>query len=88
MDQGAMWIKNIDNVGFVDMTDDFEKMFYEEHHLPHGFSTGQIGVGNINKYGHAVIAESLYRYINELEVEWCNFLRLRSSPLWQLCLLR
>lgn len=57
------------NVGFVDMTNDFEKMFYEEHHLPHGFSTGQIGVGHINKYGHAVIAESLYRYINELEVE-------------------
>lgn len=51
------------------MTDDFEKMFYEENHVPHGFSTGQIGVGHINKYGHAVIAESLYRYINELEVE-------------------
>ena len=51
------------------MTDDFEKMFYEENHVPHGFSTGQIGVGHINKYGHAVIAESLYRDINELEVE-------------------
>lgn len=56
-------------VGFVDMTNDFEKMYYEEHHVPHGFATGETGVGHLNKYGHAVIAESLYQYIRSMEVE-------------------
>ena len=57
------------DIGFVDMTEDFEKMYYEEHHVPHGFSTGEIGAGHINKYGHAAIADRLYRYIESSEVE-------------------
>lgn len=56
-------------IGFVDMTEDFEKMYNEEHHVPHGFSTGEIGAGHINKYGHAAIADRLYRYIESSEVE-------------------
>lgn len=56
-------------IGFVDMTEDFEKMYYEKHHVPHGFSTGEIGAGHINKYGHAAIADRLYRYIESSEVE-------------------
>lgn len=55
------------DVGFVDMTEDFEVIYYNEHHVPHGFSTGELGVGHINKYGHAAIANRLYQYINELE---------------------
>lgn len=57
------------DVGFVDMTKEFEKMYYDNHKVPHGFSTGELGVGHLNKYGHAAISESLYRYINELEVK-------------------
>lgn len=56
-------------IGFVNMTKDFEKMYYEEHHVPHGFSTGEIGAGHINKYGHAAIADRLYRYIESSEVK-------------------
>ncbi len=56
-------------VGFVDMTNDFEKMYDKEHHVPHGFATGETGVGHLNRYGHAAIAESLYQYIRSLEVE-------------------
>ena len=56
-------------IGFVNMTEDFEKMYYEENHVPHGFSTGEIGAGHINKYGHAAIADRLYRYIESSEVE-------------------
>lgn len=56
-------------IGFVDMTEDFEKMYYEEHHVSHGFSTGEIGAGHINKYGHAAIADRLYRYIESSEVK-------------------
>ena len=57
------------DIGFVDMTEDFEKMYYEENHVPHGFSTGELAAGHINKYGHGAIAESLYRYIESLEVK-------------------
>ena len=56
-------------IGFVDMTNDFETMYDEEHHVPHGFATGETGVGHLNRYGHAAIAESLYQYIRSLEVE-------------------
>ena len=56
-------------IGFVDMTNDFETMYDEEHHVPHGFATGETGVGHLNKYGHAVIAESLYQHIRSMEVE-------------------
>lgn len=57
------------NIGFVDMTNDFERIYNEEHHVPHGFATGELGVGHLNKYGHAAIAESLYQYIRSMEVE-------------------
>ena len=53
----------------VDMTEDFRNMYYNEHHVPHGFITGLIGSGHLNKYGHAAIAERLYRTINEPEGE-------------------
>ena len=56
------------DIGFIDMTNDFERMYYEEHHVPHGFATGEIGVGHLNRYGHAAIAESLYQYIQSVEV--------------------
>lgn len=56
-------------IGFVDMTNDFETMYDEEHYVPHGFATGETGVGHLNRYGHAAIAESLYQYIRSLEVE-------------------
>lgn len=57
------------DITFVDMTEDFRNMYYNEHHVPHGFITGLIGSGHLNKYGHAAIAERLYRTINESEGE-------------------
>lgn len=57
------------DIGFVDMTNDFETMYDEEHHVPHGFVTGETGVGHLNRYGHAAIAESLYQNIRSMEVE-------------------
>ena len=57
------------DIGFVDMTNDFKTMYDEEHHVPHGFATGETGVGHLNRYGHAAISESLYQYIRSMEVE-------------------
>lgn len=57
------------NVGFIDLTTDFETMYQQDHHVPHGFTNGEIGAGHLNKYGHAVAANRLYRVITEREVE-------------------
>ena len=35
--------------------------------MAHGFPTGKIGSGHLNKYGHAAVAEELYDVILELE---------------------
>lgn len=55
------------DITFIDMTDRFEKMYYEENHVAHGFCTGQLATGHINKYGHAAVADELYKAINKLE---------------------
>lgn len=51
-------------ISFADMTELFEKMYYEEHTVPHGFSTGALGEGHINRYGHRAIADKLFEMIN------------------------
>jgi len=52
---------------FVDMTGDFENLYYTEHKLPYGFINTGVGIGHLNKYGHEVIAERLSKTIQELE---------------------
>lgn len=52
---------------FVDMTDDFESLYYKQHKLPYGFINTGVGVGHLNKYGHEVIANRLAKTIEELE---------------------
>lgn len=54
-------------ISFVDMTDRFEEMYYRENHVPHGFCTGTLGAGHINKYGHAAVADEVYDEIIKLE---------------------
>lgn len=56
-------------ITFVDMGEHFEKMYYEEHHVAHGFSTGLLGSGHLNRYGHAAVAEALMETIVDLESE-------------------
>ncbi|MBQ6569858.1 MAG: hypothetical protein IJL87_06350 [Clostridia bacterium] len=57
------------NIAFIDMTKPFEDMYYNEHHLPHGFITGEIGEGHLNRYGHKAIADEVYRVICALGEE-------------------
>ena len=56
-------------ITFIDMTQTFEEMYDTDHHVPHGFITGQIGSGHLNRYGHRAIADSLYDAISTLEKE-------------------
>lgn len=51
------------DVIFVDMTEDFEKLYLENHVLAHGFINTAVGVGHLNQDGHRVIAERLVSVI-------------------------
>ena len=57
------------NLNFIDMTERFEKMYYEDNHVPHGFATGKIASGHLNAYGHAAISDVLLEEIGILEKE-------------------
>ena len=54
-------------ISFIDMSDRFERMYYEEKHVAHGFCTGLLAAGHLNRYGHAAIADELYKVIIRLE---------------------
>ncbi len=56
-------------ISFVDLTADFEKMYYQEHHVAHGFVTGKLERGHLNKYGHAVMAKALCQTIVDMQKE-------------------
>jgi hypothetical protein len=56
-------------VCFVDLTDTFVDAYYNEHILPHGFFTTELGTGHLNADGHKMAAEQLACLITALEVE-------------------
>lgn len=58
---------NVYDIDFVDMTSDLEDMYYNDHHVAHGFATGQLETGHMNKFGHAALATALYDKIVSLE---------------------
>lgn len=47
-------------IDFIDLTEAFERMYYEEHKVAHGFVTGKVESGHLNASGHAAMAEALY----------------------------
>ncbi len=57
------------DICFIDMTEAFKNLYYKENQVPHGFSTGALGEGHLNKYGHEAIANEIYRYITDVEVQ-------------------
>jgi hypothetical protein len=52
---------------FIDMTDVFIEEYNKSSLLPHGFLNTAIGTGHLNKNGHRLIANELFRQINILE---------------------
>ena len=54
-------------ITFVDMAQPFTALYEQEHKLPHGFITGQIGTGHLNSDGHRVMAQVLAQTIAQLE---------------------
>ena len=56
-------------ITFVDLTEAFEELYYSKHKVAHGFITGKLQYGHLNKYGHQVAAQELYETITHLEKE-------------------
>ncbi len=52
---------------FLDMSSRFEYEYKESYILPYGFSNSSVGNGHLNKYGHAMIADELYRLVSREE---------------------
>ena len=52
-------------IRFLDMRERFRSEYEKGYILPYGFSNTAVGVGHLNKYGHEMIAEELYRMIWE-----------------------
>jgi hypothetical protein len=50
-------------VPYISFYDAFRKAFAELHQPLHGFSNTSLGVGHINKLGHATVAHSLANWI-------------------------
>ncbi len=53
-------------VYFLDMSGRFLREYEENHILPNGFANGSVGKGHLNRYGHAMIAQELYRLLQEV----------------------
>lgn len=56
---------NNNNIIFVNMSERFVNEYNENYILPYGFINTSVGSGHLNKYGHKMIAEELYRVIKE-----------------------
>jgi hypothetical protein len=52
---------------FLNMADCFFEEYNNNYILPHGFSNTVIGMGHLNKNGHRLIANRLFRKINIIE---------------------
>ena len=56
-------------IRFIDLTNRFLDEYEIHHRLPHGFITGKIGSGHLNRLGHRIMAEELCKTITEMEAK-------------------
>ena len=54
-------------ITFTDVTDSFMELYNTEHIMSSGFANTEPGWGHLNKHGHRVIAEVLYKLLRETE---------------------
>jgi len=54
-------------ITFLDMSERFLEEYEKNHTLPYGFKNSSVGNGHFNKYGHAMIADELYKVIEGLK---------------------
>ena len=51
----------------IDVTPDFISAYKADYTFSYGFSNGTPGEGHLNETGHRIMAETIYRKINEME---------------------
>lgn len=51
---------------FLDMGDAFLKEYEASYEVPYGFSNTSPGTGHLNRIGHRLVAEELYKMIGEV----------------------
>lgn len=55
-------------IEFCDMTEAFQEEYKKNYFVPYGFMNTSMGEGHLNKHGHKIIAEYLYKqYFAEVE---------------------
>lgn len=54
-------------VVYIDMISDFSDGYRTDRKLPYGFSNTAVGEGHLNEYGHSLIADRLYKTIEDME---------------------
>lgn len=52
---------------FIDMTEEFRRAYEEDRIVPKGFANTALGTGHLNREGHRLVAEAIYRAIREAE---------------------
>ena len=55
------------NIRFIDMSNRFIDEYNKDYILPYGFANTSVGVGHLNKYGHSMISDELYKMISEVD---------------------
>ena len=54
---------------FTDMSDEFVEKYLESNRLPHGFMNTSVGTGHLNRTGHELIGNRLFKVLNEAGVD-------------------
>lgn len=54
---------------FVDMSNRFLDEYGKNYTLPYGFMNSSVGKGHMNRYGHRMFAEEIYKLINRIEAQ-------------------
>ena len=54
-------------LNFIDMSNRYQEEYKKNYTVPSGFINTAVASGHINKHGHRMIAEELYKAIEEIE---------------------
>lgn len=54
-------------ISYINMKDRFIKEYKDNHILPYGFINTKVGIGHLNKYGHKMMADEIYKVIAEID---------------------
>lgn len=54
---------------FLDMSNRFLDEYEKNYTLPYGFMNTSVCKGHMNKHGHKMFAEEIYRLINRIEAQ-------------------